>query len=53
MFNKKGFLSLEQALLIGVLIAAMIAMSVYFKRALSGKYRQAGDTFGQGRQYQP
>ncbi|MFH1396920.1 MAG: hypothetical protein ABIH27_00020 [Candidatus Omnitrophota bacterium] len=51
MLNKRGFLSLEQAFLIAVVIAALIGMSVYLKRGLSGRYRGAGDTFGHGRQY--
>ncbi|MDD2679223.1 MAG: hypothetical protein PHO03_00255 [Candidatus Omnitrophica bacterium] len=53
MRNKKGFLSLEYALLIAVLVAALVAMGFYFKRSLSGKWREAGDSFGFGRQYKP
>jgi len=49
----RGFLSLEYALLVAVLIAALAGMAVYFKRSLSGKWRQAGDTLGRGRQYKP
>ena len=49
----KGFLSLEYAVLIVIAIAALMAMSTYFKRAICGKWRQAADTFGHGRQYAP
>jgi len=53
MKRSRGFLSLEYALLVAVLIAALVGMAVYLKRSLSGKWRQAGDAFGQGRQYKP
>ena len=48
---KKGVLSIEYAVLVAVVVAALIGMAVYVKRALSGKWRSVGDTFGQGRQY--
>jgi hypothetical protein len=38
--------------LIAVMVAALIGMSVYTERALAGKWRQVGDTFGYGRQYE-
>ncbi len=53
MKNKKGFLSLEYAVLIAIVIAALIAMAFYFKRALSARWRDSGDAIGFGRQYQP
>lgn len=49
-FNK-GYLSIEYALLIAIVVAAIISMTVYFRRALSGKWRDVGDSFGYGRQY--
>lgn len=45
--------SIEYALLLAIVVAVLIGMSVYMKRALCGKWRSVGDTFGQGRQYQP
>lgn len=36
-----------------VLIAALIGLSVYVMRALCGRWRQVGDTFGHGRQFEP
>jgi len=49
----KGFLAMEQAVLITVVVAALVGMSFYIKRALSGKWRDVGDSFGFGRQYEP
>jgi len=51
--HNKGVLTIEYALLIAVAIAAFISMAVYAKRAICGKLRQAGDSFGHGRQYEP
>jgi Flp pilus assembly pilin Flp len=53
MRNKRGSFSIEYALLISVIIVSLIAMSIYFIKALSGRWRQVGDGFGQGRQYEP
>lgn len=44
---------IEYALLIAVIVLALLAMQFYLKRAMFGSLRGAGDTFGQGRQYQP
>ena len=50
---RKGSLTLERAVLIAVVAAALIAMSVYIRRAISGRFRDAADSFGFGRQYEP
>ncbi len=50
---RKGFLALEYAVLIVIVIAALVGISIYLKRALSGRWRTVGDTFGYGRQYEP
>jgi Flp pilus assembly pilin Flp len=50
---RKAFLAIEYTILIAVLIAALIGISVYLRRAISGKWRDAADTFGFGRQYYP
>ena len=50
--RKQGSFSLEYATLMIILAAAMIGMAIYVKRALSGRWRSVGDTFGQGRQYE-
>ena len=49
----RGSFSLEYALLIAVVVAALVGMGMYTKRALCGRWRQVGDSFGYGRQYQP
>lgn len=53
MRRKSGQSSLESAVLVAILAAALVGMSVYAKRALTGKWRQVGDAFGYGRQYEP
>jgi hypothetical protein len=39
--------------LVAVTVAALLSMAVYVKRSLSGRWRQTGDVFGYGRQYEP
>ncbi|MCG2713855.1 MAG: hypothetical protein L6308_03290 [Candidatus Omnitrophica bacterium] len=51
MRDRNGFLSLEYALLIAILVVALIGMSLYFQRSLSGKWREVGDSLGFSRQY--
>ena len=51
MNRRRGSLSLEYAILIAIIVAALVGMSFYFQRALNGKWREAGDSFGFGRQY--
>jgi Flp pilus assembly pilin Flp len=49
----RGQAAVEYAVLVAIVVAALISMAVYTKRALSGKWRGVGDTFGHGRQYEP
>lgn len=49
--NKKGQSTLEYAVIIAVVVAALIAMQVYFKRGVQGKMREATDQIGE--QYSP
>ncbi len=50
----RGISSIEYAILIVIIVAAFVGMAVYFKRAVSGRWRQAADdSFGHGRQYDP
>lgn len=51
--RRRGQTALEYAVLIAVVVAALVGMSIYVKRSLSGKWREVGDTFGHGRQYEP
>ena len=50
---QRAFSTLEYSLLIAVAIAALITMSVYIKRAVSGRFKDTADSFGFGRQYEP
>ena len=50
--RRSASFSLEYATLIVIVAAAMIGMAIYVKRALSGRWRAVGDTFGYGRQYE-
>jgi Flp pilus assembly pilin Flp len=43
--------TIEYAMVIAVVIAALLGIQVYVKRAVCGRWRQAADTFGYGRQY--
>ncbi len=49
--NKKGQGTLEYAIIIAVVVAALIAMQVYIKRGLQGKLKQSSDEIGE--QYSP
>ncbi len=49
--NAKGVSVIEYTLITIVVLAALLGMQIYMKRAISGRWRQAADTFGYGRQY--
>jgi uncharacterized protein (UPF0333 family) len=49
--NKKAQSTLEYALLIGVIVAGLIAMQMYLKRGYQGKLRESADQVGD--QYSP
>jgi len=51
--SKKAAFTVEYVILIAVIVAALLAMQFYLRRAVCGRIRSAGDTFGQGRQYEP
>ena len=50
---RKAFLLIEYVVVVAIVVAALIGVSVYLKRAISGRWRSVGDTFGHGRQYYP
>lgn len=50
--NKKTQSSMEYVALIAIIAGALLAFSVYFKRASQGKMKQAADTYGGGMQYE-
>jgi len=43
----------EYSILIAIVVAALMGMQIYLKRAICGKWKAAGDVFGYGRQYDP
>ena len=51
--HRRGSFSLEYAALLAIVVAAILGMAVYTKRALCGKWRETADSFGHGRQYEP
>lgn len=51
--RRKGSLILEYSVLTALVIAALVCMQVYVKRAVCGRWRQSADVFSSGRQYQP
>lgn len=51
--RNKGNLILEYALLIAIVVAALVSMQLYVKRALCGRWRQTAEVFSAGRQYEP
>ena len=48
---KKGQSTLEYAIIIAVVVAALLAMQVYIKRGVQGKLRSSTDDIGE--QYSP
>lgn len=49
--NRQGQSTVEYALLVGIIVAAALAMQVYVKRGTMGKMRDAADQIGE--QYDP
>lgn len=51
MEKKRATSMIEYGMVIALVSAALFAIGIYYKRAVCGRWRQAGDTFGYGRQY--
>ena len=51
--GRQGGFTVEYAVVVVVVIAALLGMAVMVKRGLAGRWRSVGDTFGHGRQYEP
>jgi len=51
--KRRATFTVEYATLIIVLVLALLAMQLYLKRSMFGRLRGVGDTFGQGKQYEP
>jgi uncharacterized protein (UPF0333 family) len=49
--NKRGQSALEYAVLLAVIVAALVAMQVYVKRAGEGRLKESADDLGS--QYEP
>ena len=47
----KGSMALEYSVMIAIIVAALIGMQVYIKRAICSRWKDSGDIFGFGRQY--
>lgn len=45
--NKKAQTTLEYAVLIGIIAAALVTMQIYLKRGYQGKLRGSADSMGQ------
>ena len=48
---RKAASAVEYAFLVITVIAALIAMKVFFMRSIAGKWRQAADSIGFDQQY--
>ena len=49
--TKKALSIVEYSMLIAVVVAALIGMQFYLRRAICGKWKEGADSFGFGRQY--
>jgi Flp pilus assembly pilin Flp len=47
-----GFTTVEYAMLIAVIVAALVGMQLPLRRAISAKWRESVDSIGGGRQYE-
>jgi len=50
---KKAVSLIEYCVLLAVVAAALVGMQIYLKRAVCGNWKQTGDVFGFGRQFDP
>ncbi len=50
---QKGFSTVELVTVIVVILAVLIGFGGYIKRALAGRWKSAGEAFGQQKQYDP
>lgn len=53
LMRRRAQSTIEYAAWMAVVAAMLMAMSIYTVRALCGRWRQVGDTFGYGRQFEP
>ena len=50
--GRRASFAIEQVALLAIVAAALAGTAVYAMRALCGKWRDVGDVFGHGRQYE-
>lgn len=50
--NKRAMSILEYSALISAIVIALLTMQIFLKSAVQGKWKEAADTFGHGRQYE-
>jgi Flp pilus assembly pilin Flp len=48
-----GMTTLEYSVVVLAIVIALLAVQVSLRRAISFKWREAADSFGSGRQYEP
>ena len=51
--SKMGMTTLEYSVVVLAMVIALLAVQVSLRRAISYKWREAADSFGSGRQYEP
>ena len=51
--SHNGKFVIEYAVLMAVAMAGLVSMAVYVKGGIAGRWREAGDMFGHGKQYEP
>lgn len=47
----KGISFIEYTMVMVIVVAALVGIQIYLKRAICGRWRQTADSFGFGRQY--
>lgn len=51
--SSRGMFTVEYGVLLVIVVATLLSMVMYTMRALCGRWKEVGDTFGHGRQYDP
>lgn len=51
--KRRATTALEYSVVIAVLVAALLGVQIYIKRAVCARWKESGDVFGFGRQFSP
>ena len=51
--KKRGQGMIDFVVVFAVVVAVLVVMGIYVRNSLSGKWREAADTFGQGEVFKP